>query len=40
MGVVGSAVAALDANRAAADVARNGLSFLWGLAVAEENQVM
>ncbi len=40
MDVVSSAVAALDAHRGIAKVARAGLGFLQNLARAPENQVM
>jgi hypothetical protein len=39
MGVVSSAVAALDANRGIPEVASAGLAFLLNLAMAPENQV-
>ncbi len=39
MGVVSSAVAALDANLGIAEVASAGLAFLHDLAMAPENQV-
>jgi hypothetical protein len=39
MGVVSSAVAALDANRGIAEVVSAGLCFLQNLAMAPENQV-
>jgi hypothetical protein len=39
MGVVSSAVAALDANRGIPEVVSSGLGFLLSLAMAPENQV-
>jgi hypothetical protein len=39
MGVVPSAVAALDAHRGSAKVAECGLGFLWNLSTAPESQV-
>ena len=39
IGVVASAVAALDAQRGSAEVAECGLGFLWHLASAGENKV-
>ncbi len=40
MGVVPSAVAALDAHREIAEVVTNGIGFLLNLAMARENKVM
>ena len=39
MGVVPSAVAALDAQRGSAEVAECGLGFLWNLSAPSENKV-
>jgi hypothetical protein len=39
MGVVASALAALDAHRGVTAVAARGLGFFWNLSVAPQNQV-